>query len=246
MNECEKFAVFTEGDRMKNVGIVLAAGSSTRMGGTTKKQYRMLLGHPVLFYSLMAFEQSYVSDVIIVCSDGEEEFVWAEIVEKYELRKVRSVITGAKERSGSSFLGIKEAIRIAGRLGTNVLIHDAARPLLNPLLINCIISDLESGQRAVIPAVAPADTIRLEGDEGVVTFEREKVRLVQTPQGFEAGLICDAYEKLKGSVTDDAEAVMKFDGSVHINFTEGDRRNFKLTYPTDFELAECMLKNATW
>ncbi|MCR5432605.1 MAG: 2-C-methyl-D-erythritol 4-phosphate cytidylyltransferase [Lachnospiraceae bacterium] len=229
---------------MKNIGIVLAAGNSTRMGGTTKKQYRLLLGHPVLFYSLMAFEQSYVSDIVVVCSEGEEEFVRTEIVEKYDFRKVRAVIAGAKERSGSSFLGIKEAIGIVGRFGVNVLIHDAARPLVNPLLINSIIAELESGQRAVVPAVTPADTIRLEGDEGVVTFEREKIRLVQTPQGFEAGLICDAYEKLRSPVTDDAEAVMKYDGSVQIKFVEGDRRNFKLTYPTDFELAECMVKSA--
>lgn len=229
---------------MKNVGIVLAAGSSTRMGGTTKKQYRVLLGHPVLFYSLMAFENSYVSDIVIVCSEGEEEFVQKEIVDKYEFRKVSSVIPGAKERSGSSYLGIQEAIRLVGRFGANVLIHDAARPLVNPFLINSIITELESGQRAVIPAVAPADTIRLEGDEGVITFEREKVRLVQTPQGFEAGLICDAYEKLKGSVTDDAEVVMKYDASVPIKFVEGDRRNFKLTFPTDFELAECLVRSA--
>ena len=229
---------------MKNVGIVLAAGSSTRMGGTTKKQYRVLLGNPVLFYSLMAFENSYVSDVIVVCSEGEEEFVQREIVEKYEFRKVRAVIAGAKERSGSSFLGIREAIRTVGRFGVNVLIHDAARPLVTPMLINSIIAELESGQRAVVPAVTPADTIRLEGDEGVVTFEREKIRLVQTPQGFEAGLIHDAYEKLRDSVTDDAEAVMKYDGSVPIRFVEGDRRNFKLTYPTDFDLAECMVRSA--
>jgi len=230
---------------MKNVGIILAAGSSTRMGGTTKKQYRVLLGHPVLFYSLKAFEQSYVNNIIIVCSEGEEEFVRNEIVDRYGIRKVFSVIAGAKERSGSSFIGIKEAIRIAGAFGTNVLIHDAARPLVTPLLINNIISELESGERAVIPAVAPADTIRFEGDEGVITFEREKVRLIQTPQGFEAGLISEAYEHLKGSVTDDAEAVMKYDGSVRTKFVEGDRRNFKLTFPTDFELAECMVKSAT-
>ncbi|MCR5828760.1 MAG: 2-C-methyl-D-erythritol 4-phosphate cytidylyltransferase [Lachnospiraceae bacterium] len=230
---------------MKNVGIILAAGSSTRMGGTTKKQYRVLLGHPVLFYSLMAFEQSYVNDIIIVCSEGEEDFVNEQIVEKYGIRKVRSVIAGAKERSGSSFIGVKEAIRLVGSFGVNVLIHDAARPLVTPLLINNIISELEGGQRAVVPAVTPADTIRFEGDEGVVTFEREKVRLIQTPQGFEAGLIRDSYEHLKGIVTDDAEAVMKYDGSVTIKFTEGDRRNFKLTYPTDFELAEYMVKSAS-
>ena len=136
---------------MKNVGIVLAAGSSTRMGGTTKKQYRVLLGHPVLFYSLMAFEQSYVNDVVIVCSEGEEDFVMSEIVEKYELRKVHSIIAGASERSGSSFLGIKEAIRLAGREGSNVLIHDAARPLVTPMLINNIIDKLEKGKRRSFP-----------------------------------------------------------------------------------------------
>ena len=229
---------------MKNVGIVLAAGSSTRRGGTTKKQYRVLLGHPVLFYSLKAFEQSYVSDIIIVCSEGEEEFVQKEIVEKYDIMKVSAVIPGASERSGSSFLGIKEAIRIRGREGVNVLIHDAARPLVNPELINNIISDLEFGQRAVVPAVTPSDTIRIEGEGGIVTLEREKIRMIQTPQGFEAGLIHDAYANLKDAVTDDAEAVMKYDPKVRIAFTEGDRRNFKLTYPTDFELAEGLVRSA--
>ena len=228
---------------MKNVGIVLAAGSSTRMGGTTKKQYRVLLGHPVLFYSLMAFEQSYVNDVVIVCSEGEEDFVMSEIVEKYELRKVHSIIAGASERSGSSYLGIKEAIRLAGREGSNVLIHDAARPLVTPMLINNIIDKLEKGEKAVIPAVTPADTVRYEGADGkVTTIDREKVHMVQTPQGFASGLIHDAYEKLKDAVTDDAEAVLKYDSSVTLRFVQGDKRNFKLTFPTDFELAECTLK----
>ncbi len=228
---------------MKNVGIVLAAGSSTRMGGTTKKQYRVLLGHPVLFYSLMAFEQSYVNDVVIVCSEGEENFVRTGIVEKYGLRKVHSVIAGASERSGSSFIGIKEAIRLAGPEGSNVLIHDAARPLVTPMLINSIIDELEKGQKAVVPAVTPADTIRYEGtDSAVTTIDREKVHLVQTPQGFASGLIRDAYEKLTDAVTDDAEVVLKYDPAVPICFVQGDTRNFKLTFPTDFELAECMLK----
>ena len=229
---------------MKNVGIILAAGSSSRMGGTTKKQYRVLLRHPVLFYSLKAFEQSRVNDMIVVCAEGEEEFVQKEIVDRYGIAKVSAIIPGASERSGSSFLGVREAIRMRGRDGMNVLIHDAARPLVNPELINSIISDLEHGKRAVVPAVTPADTIRIEGEGGTVTLEREKIRMIQTPQGFEAGLIYDAYANLKGSVTDDAEAVMKYDPGIRIAFVEGDRRNFKLTYPTDFELAECMVRSA--
>jgi len=227
---------------MRTIGIILAAGGGTRMGGSVKKQYRELKGHPVLLYSIWAFEKSNIDDIIVVCGQGEKEQVENEILKPYNFAKMRAIVEGANERSGSSLKGIKAAKELCHD-ATHVLIHDAARPLVTSDLIDKVIKGLDgTDHKVVLPAISPNDTVRLcAGGDDIITISRESVRLMQTPQGFDIDLIMHAYENLTASVTDDAEAVLLYNELTPISLVEGESSNIKLTYPVDFTVAGALL-----
>ena len=87
----------------KYTAIVLAAGMGKRMNSSVPKQYLMLAGRPVLYYALKAFEESDVTDIVLVVGEGEVSYCREEIVEKYALRKISAVREGGKERYYRSF-----------------------------------------------------------------------------------------------------------------------------------------------
>ena len=90
----------------KVTAIVLAGGKGTRMGTEVSKQYLMLGGYPVLYYALQTFEKSIVDEVILVVAKGEIDYCRKEIVEKYHFQKVKSIVTGGKERYHSVYEGL--------------------------------------------------------------------------------------------------------------------------------------------
>ena len=106
----------------KVTAIVLAGGSGKRMGGDCKKQYMLLKGHPLLYYSLKAFQDSPVDEIILVTN--EASLCRNEIVEKYHMDKVTKIVPGGEERYESVYNGLLEA-----KDSDFVLIHDGARPL---------------------------------------------------------------------------------------------------------------------
>ena len=106
-------------NRKRYTAIVLAAGSGRRMQSDTPKQFMELCGHPLVYYSLYAFEKSPVDDIILVTGKDDVSYCRKEIVEACDFRKVRAVIPGGKERYLSVYEGLKAAA------GTDyVLIHD--------------------------------------------------------------------------------------------------------------------------
>ena len=88
---------------MKTTAIVLAAGSGKRMNSKVHKQYLLLKGKPVLYYSLKAFEDSRIDDIILVVGAGDIDFCRKEIVEQYGFKKVRAIVEGGKERYHSVY-----------------------------------------------------------------------------------------------------------------------------------------------
>ena len=113
-------------NRKRYTAIVLAAGSGRRMQSDTPKQFMELCGHPLVYYSLYAFEKSPVDDIILVTGKDDVSYCRKEIVEACDFRKVRAVIPGGKERYLSVYEGLKAAA------GTDyVLIHDGARPMID-------------------------------------------------------------------------------------------------------------------
>ena len=120
-------------DYMKGVkctGIILAAGVGKRMESDVPKQFMLLEGKPLLYYSLKTFQDSFIQDIILVCGKDEIEYCREEIVDKYGFSKVRKIVAGGKERFHSVYQGLK-AIEECDY----VFIHDGARPFVEQRML---------------------------------------------------------------------------------------------------------------
>lgn len=223
--------------------IVLAAGQGKRMGTKVQKQYLEIDGKPVLYYSLWAFEQSPVIDeIILVVGKHQEEYCQSEIVDKYGISKVKTIVQGGEERYISVWNGLQQ---VDGE--GYVFIHDGARPFINEEILNRAYKDVVKCKACVV-GMPVKDTIKLADGEGFVeeTPERSRVWMIQTPQVFESGLVKAAYELLMQQdniqVTDDAMAVEQMLGN-KVKLTLGSYENIKITTPEDLEIASVLVKN---
>ena len=117
---------------LRCAAVVLAGGSGSRMGGNTPKQYLLLDGKPLIWYSLHAFEESPVEEVVLVVRPGETELCRRNLVEPFGFRKIRTVVEGGKERFHSVFAGLQA---LKGRGYDLVAIHDGARPMVSQEVI---------------------------------------------------------------------------------------------------------------
>ena len=221
--------------------IVLAAGSGKRMGTKVHKQYLLMGGKPVLYYSLRVFEDSrLIDEIILVCGAGEEDYCRQQIVKKYGISKVSKIIPGGAERYNSVWNGLQET-----REGY-VYIHDGARPFVDEEMIErayeCV-----SEYHACVAGMPSKDTIKIADSDNMVTEtpDRSNVWIVQTPQVFDTGLIKKAYaalmEQEEISVTDDAMAAEQISGT-SVRLFYGSYENIKITTPEDLDIADVFLK----
>ena len=225
---------------MKSTAIILAAGSGKRFNAKKKKQFAKLYDKPLLYYSLKAFSESNTDEIIVVTSRDDIDFVREDIVKKYEFFKVKDIVSGGNERYDSVYSGLKAVS------GDICLIHDCARAMINVELINRCIDETVK-YRAVVPVVAPKDTIRIrDGEFGGETIDRNTLCIIQTPQCFDISLIKSAFEKLYKTdyknlgITDDAMVVEKFT-DIKVRLIEGDYKNIKVTTPEDIVIAKAFL-----
>ena len=227
---------------MKVTAIVLAAGSGKRMNSKVHKQYLLINEKPVLYYSLKAFEESSVDDVVLVVGADEIEYCKKEIVECYGFEKVRAIVEGGKERYHSVYEGLKAAEET-----DYVLIHDGARPFLTQDIIERTILAVVQYCACVV-GMPVKDTIKLVDDEVFAkeTPDRASTWQVQTPQAFSYELIYDAYARMLAGnemgITDDAMVIERMT-DYKVKLIEGSYRNIKITTPEDLLVAEAYLKN---
>ena len=228
----------------KNVAIVLAAGKGSRMNSTENKQFLMINGKPMLFYSLRACDEtSCIDQVIVVAAEGEEERIREEVIEKYGIKKVRTIVQGGKERVDSVYNGIRA---IEGACNY-VFIHDGARPCVTAEIFDNAYSSVKKYGACVI-AVRQKDTVRRVSPENGMAEElldRSDLWNMQTPQAFSCEIIKKAFQKyyeldLKGA-TDDASVVEDALG-YPIHIVEGSYKNIKVTTAEDIAVAEVYLK----
>lgn len=214
----------------KITAIVLAAGSGSRMKSKTKKQFMEIKGKPVIWYSLFEFEKSRVDEIILVTGKEDIDYCKKEIVEKYNLKKIKNVVAGGSERYESVYNGLKEVT------GNIVLIHDGARPLINNEIIERSIEGTIKSDACVV-GVPVKDTIKRANKEGYIidTPNRSELWITQTPQSFKTDLVKMAYKKMKEelekgnttlNITDDAMVVEEFTTN-QVRFVQGDYKNIK-------------------
>ena len=223
----------------KITAIVLAAGSKT------KKQFMEIKGKPVIWYSLFEFEKSRVDEIILVTGKEDIDYCKKEIVEKYNLKKIKNVVAGGSERYESVYNGLKEVT------GNIVLIHDGARPLINNEIIERSIEGTIKSDACVV-GVPVKDTIKRANKEGYIidTPNRSELWITQTPQSFKTDLVKMAYKKMKEelekgnttlNITDDAMVVEEFTTN-QVRFVQGDYKNIKVTTPEDIDIAELFIE----
>lgn len=235
-------------DHEKFAAVVLSAGRGSRMNASVPKQYLMLGKRPVIYYSLKAFQNSGVEDIILVTGREDVEFCQKEIVDKYGLTKVRAVVPGGEQRYHSVFCGLKELKKKGGQ-PDYVMIHDGARPFVDQAMIEHCAKAVKRDQ-ACVAGMPVKDTIKIADDCQFAkeTPKRSHVWQVQTPQAFAFSMIYDAYQKLlkqeeQGetlSVTDDAMVVESILGE-KVRLVEGSYKNLKITTPEDLKIAELFL-----
>lgn len=229
----------------KTVAIVLAAGRGKRMQSDVAKQYLLVRNKPVLYYSLKAFQDSVVDEMILVTAESEIAYCKEEIVDKYNISKVSKIVAGGKERYHSVYNGLK-----ACEDAEIVLIHDGARPFVDEVIIERNISMVkECG--ACVTGMPVKDTIKIADNKGFVkeTPRRDMIWTIQTPQTFCYDLIKEAYDTFLSdeeeyskqySVTDDSMVAEIF-GGLKVKLIEGSYNNVKITTPEDMVLAEAIL-----
>lgn len=229
-------------EKQKYAAIVLAAGSGKRMNSKVHKQYLIIQDRPVLYYSLKAFEDSAVDEIVLVVGKGEEEFCRKEIVDKYGISKVKAIVEGGKERYHSVFEGLKQTSD-----ADYVLIHDGARPFVNQDIIRRCMQDVQKYQACVV-GMPVKDTIKIADEEGYAkqTPDRKNVWMIQTPQTFSYTLIYEAYEEMlkteDTAITDDAMVLERIKGKKS-KLIEGSYRNIKITTPEDLLIANVYLQH---
>lgn len=216
--------------------VVVAAGSSSRMGGSVPKQLMELCGKPVLFHTLSAFEKTpEVETVVVVCREEDMARI-KEITENFS--KIKALVPGGKTRQASVAAGVKAA----GECGF-VAIHDGARPLITPEEIRQVVADAKIWGASTLAAPV-TDTIKTAGEQELVeeTLDRSILRAVQTPQVFRKDEYVRAMEAAKAAgkdFTDDCQ-LMEFSGKP-VHLCPGKRSNLKLTTPEDFLFARGIL-----
>ena len=216
--------------------ILVAGGSGSRMQSMVAKQFLLLNGKPVIMHTIEAFSRCGLSPKILVVLNKHQRFYWAELCNIHHFKIKHTVIEGGEQRFHSVKNGL-DAITEAGI----VAIHDAVRPLVSPELISSSYHEAERKGNCVV-AVKPTDSIRkLTANQGSIALNRDDYALVQTPQTFDVGTLKKCYEVPYSSEFTDDAAVAEHSG-IKINLIEGQRENFKITYPEDLEIASILLK----
>lgn len=223
--------------------VVLAGGKGRRMNCKIQKQYLTLAGKPLILYSLEAFEQSIIDEIVLVVGAGEQESVCQNIIQPYKLQKITAVVEGGQERYHSVYAGLQ-----ALQNCDYVLIHDGARPLLTDAVI-CRAIQGAIDYQACVAGMPVKDTIKESDSFGFASKTPDRTRLwqIQTPQAFAYPLIRSAYDWLmldesrQNGITDDAMVVERYGGPA-VKLVEGSYANIKVTTPEDMAVAAALLR----
>lgn len=213
--------------------VIAAAGSGERMGSVQNKTLLPLCGTPVICRSVRALKNDCRG--IIVCARPQDEAQIKQALAADGLQ-VDAYAPGGATRTQS----VAAALALLPQDCDAVLVHDGARPLVSNSLIERILHSVEAYGSGV-PALPLTDTVKQVDSQGnaVNTLERNKLRTVQTPQGFRKELLLRAYAQAQEGASDDAALVEALGIPVHL--VEGDSGNIKLTYPEDVARAQQVL-----
>ncbi|HEX6490452.1 MAG TPA: 2-C-methyl-D-erythritol 4-phosphate cytidylyltransferase [Gaiellaceae bacterium] len=216
--------------------VLAAAGRGERLGADRPKAFAKLRGQPLLAESLARLESSDWVEAIVIVAPPRWEEPSILLAEELGCAKVTSCVAGGESRSESVRAGLGEVAADAAA----VLVHDAARPLLPPEVVERVLRALGEGWDGVVPALPLADTVkRVRGGQVVETLARDELVAVQTPQAFRAPVLRGALAGDLAGATDCAALVEAKGGRV--TTVPGDPRLLKVTSAADLELVASWL-----
>ena len=218
-------------DNTRKVGaVIVAAGSSQRMGGVDKV-FALLNGKPILARVVNVFQGCHSIDQIVVVLSQSSLKTGEQLVAEQGWSKVTDVCQGGRLRQDSVVAGLSRLSHCSW-----AVIHDGARPLVTEDLIEHGL-EAASATGAAVAAVPVTDTIKVAGEDRFVrgTPPRQNLWAVQTPQVFRFDIIAEAYRQVKSEVTDDATLVEQLGYRVQLYM--GSYDNIKVTTPDDLALA---------
>ncbi|WP_048440490.1 2-C-methyl-D-erythritol 4-phosphate cytidylyltransferase [Caenimonas sp. SL110] len=218
--------------------LVPCAGTGSRAGTHGPKQYERIAGQPMVWHTLAAFGAvKRIARTLVVVAPGDGFF-------ERNHTSALVVACGGATRAASVQNGLYELTRVGATQDDWVLVHDAARCLITPALIDSLIDACADDEVGGLLAHPLPDTLkREEGGRAVETVQREDKWLAQTPQMFRIGMLMEAIERAAGVVTDEASAIEAMGHRPLL--VPGGSQNFKVTWPDDFALAEAVLKGRT-
>ncbi len=222
---------------MSSLAILVAAGRGERLGDVRPKAFVELAGQALVLRSARAFDEApSVSGIVAVVPRAEVAAARSLLA---PVRKLVAVVPGGERRQDSVLEGLRQA---PDGFDGVVLVHDAARPLVEVSLVEAV-SRAAAEAGAALPVLPLADTVKRVRDGLVVaTLDREELGAAQTPQGFRLALLVEAYEAAfrdRVTLTDEAMAVERLGAPVRA--LPGSPRNRKITTPEDLAWAEGVL-----
>lgn len=214
--------------------IIVAGGSGSRMQSAIPKQFLMLGGEPIVARTINTFSEALPGAEIVVVLPEAHMPLWENLRARFDVAPHR-IVAGGVER----FHSVLNGINALSSEVEYIAVHDGVRALVSKrLIIRAMLATEEHD--AVIPVVDVVDSYRRVEGENSYIVPRADLRIVQTPQIFNAQLLRDAYNvEFNAAFTDDASVVEARGG--HITLIDGERTNIKITTPEDIALAECFL-----
>ena len=220
---------------MAKVGVIIVAGGSgRRMGSTLPKQFMLLGNEPILARSINRIHEALPKAEIVVVLPEAHAAMWQNLAARFEVASHKIAYGGAER-----FHSVKNGIAALSDDVEIIGVHDAVRPLASKKLIIKLVLEAEKCD-AVIPAIAPPDSYRMVEGSSSSIIDRSKLRIIQTPQVFNATALRKAYEQeFSAAFTDDASVAEA--AGYTIALCEGERENIKITTPADIIIAEAII-----
>ena len=216
---------------MKNIAVILAAGTGRRIGGEKPKQFLLFDGKELFVHSLLTFTNCENIDEIVLVVNDLYNSEYVNIIKKYKISKRLVLINGGKNRQNS----VQNAIEYISKNNENamVLVHDAARPYVSERIIR---DNIEAVQKyeCCTTAIPSSNSVYLTKDGNFVEeVNRDSVYLAQTPQSGYLKIFQKAFENIDKIYTDEAAI---FASAVYVpHIVLGEEKNIKITYPEDLQ-----------